>query len=452
MRIFICLNTAKDMYLAAQINNTLSKNNLKYELDYYDFNLEVNWAAGPAHYNFFHILTNHKNNVCLTSNTHLNNSEYLFKCLKVAKQLEYDVYCFSFWDSYVDIQLLMALEIKKHNPRAKILFGGPDIILRPYLGEILKKIGFDYSTGDIDVSLHEYITDYSGFYDKKHTQKMNMLASNDVPKYTKEELDYLNHAIMISTSRGCANSCRFCSSPALSNFSYVPRNALVDWFSYYNDIGVKEVNPNDSTFNKAEFDILLNGLINIDNKIIISRADVSFVDLRKDQIAKMAQAQFKEVCIGFECLHPIMQKNINKKMPPVDEILLYLEEFQKYEISVKLFYIAGIPSQTDEIFYDELEVIKYVDENFSNVYFEFYDYFISPMSYIDKHPEKFNIRKETKFNNFISKLPEFKNEILKFQNGIKANPDDQKIDLYMKKLYSAVNKTVNMDNSSLYVN
>jgi hypothetical protein len=195
----------------------------------------------------------------------------------------------------------------------------------------------------------------------------------------------------------------------------------------------------------------LDGLIFINNKIDIYGADVSFRDLKFHQIYKMKEANFKEVSFGFECLHPTLQKNINKKMPSIDTIFRFLEELQRCSIGVKLFYIAGIPTQTDDIFYDELEVIEEVNRLFSNVHFEFYDYFVSPLSYIHENPKEFNIKCTIPFLKFFEHLPEFEDELLDFKFSYSTNPSEEKTIFYMRELYSKINKRSKMSGDNRFI-
>lgn len=446
--IFVSLNTSKDMYLTAQVKNYLDKKNIDYEMDYFDFNNE-SVAEGNDIDNFVQIVKNYYNkenlfnglNISKKKREHIENQINYFKDLK-----EYDIYCFSLYDAYLSIQPIIALILKEKYPKSKINFGGPEIILSDFTYESLKSMGFYCTRGDFEESLFQLITNEKEFYNSNHFYNLSKLTKDDVPKYSSEELKYLNYKIMVSSSRGCANNCYFCSSPALSRYNLLKRDVLVEWFKYYNKIGIEKVKFNDSTLNKFEFDKLLDGLIKINNKIKIQNSDLAFDGLTIEQVRKMKKAGFTSVAFGIECLNPILSKNINKKMPSVEKIYNLLKELNKEKIHVKLFYIAGIPTQTKEIFYEELNFLKKINKDFDNISFEFYDYFVSPKSYIEKNYNKFSIKLiENENLNINNCKNETLNKLLKLLRYYeKENPNEFEIIKRIKILYQEISNSVDM--------
>ncbi|MDD3263541.1 MAG: B12-binding domain-containing radical SAM protein [Candidatus Nanoarchaeia archaeon] len=446
--IFVFLNTSKDLYLTSQVKNYLDKKNIDYKMDYYDFNNE-SVAQGNDIDNFVQIVENYYNkeslfngiNISEKKRKHIENQFVFFENLK-----GYDIYCFSLYDAYLSIQPIIALFLKEKYPNSKITFGGPEVILNDFTYESLKSMGFYCTRGDFEESLYQLLINEKEFYNSNHFYNLSKLTKDDVPKYSKDELEYLNYNIMISSSRGCANNCYFCSSPALSRYNLLKRDVLIEWFKYYNQIGVKSIRFNDSTLNKFEFDKLLDGLIKINNKIKIQNSDLAFDGLTIEQVKKMKKAGFNNVAFGIECLHPTLSKNINKKMPSLKIIYSLLKELNKQKISVKLFYIVGIPSQTIEIFYEELKFLKKINKDFSNISFEFYDYFISPKSYIEKNYEKFSI-KSIENKNFDINYG--KNETLKkllklLKYYEKENPNNFEILERINVLYKEISNCVHM--------
>ena len=446
MNVFMIINKKEDLYLIKQTESFFNKNRHNISITFKCINnFENEWNGDEKFNNFMMILLNHYKNINIYDG--LNFTEKDIKIIEygysiINENIHNDIFCFSIYNSYIDFYLLLSLYIKKIKPSAKILFGGASIILYDNLTNILKDLYIDCSTGDMEVSLYNYITDYNNFYNKKHKINLNTLNKNDVPKYTQEEIQYLDYSIMMSSSRGCANNCYFCSSPALSSYSFVKRNVLVDWFKYYNDIGVKKVTFNDATLNKVDFDVLLDGLININNQVKIHTTDISFRDLKFDQIPKMKQAGFDEVCLGLECLHPTLQKKINRKMPSIDDLFKYLDLFEINDINVKLFYIIGLPFQTFNMFLYELNIIEEIDKKYSNIQFEIYNFYISPKSFAEKNYLYFNTKKTSIYDEYINDLQKYNKNITSMYKYEQLFPSFEDGREFEKMFYDKIKNTL----------
>ena len=148
----------------------------------------------------------------------------------------------------------------------------------------------------------------------------------------------------------------------------------------------------------------------------------------------MKKAGFKDVAFGIECIHPELAKKMNKKMPSKEKLISYLEEFEKQKINVRLFYIVGIPFQTEKIFEEELKILDEINKRFKNVSFEFYDFFVSPKSYIDNNHKDFNIQKTNNSN----------------INYVCTNPNKNEVDRRLRKLYQTINNFILMKNTDKY--
>ena len=344
---------------------------------------------------------------------------------------KYDLYCFSLYWSYKDLWLLAALTIKRRFPDAKILFGGPDIILHPNLVKIYEDLNIMYSFGDIESSIIKAI-ECNDFNCTSYIELKN-LTYEHTPKYEKRELDYCSYMITLNTSRGCSNKCYFCNTPSLSPFRVVKREVVLEWFKYFNKVGVNIIEPNDPTFNCVGFDFLLDGLIKIDNKCQIYDLHASFYNMKSaNTVKKMSKVGIKKVCFGMECCSPMLQKNINKKFPDYKSVFEYLKILEDTGVQVLLFYIYGLPTQTVENFKSELEFIKKINDTFKNVIFEVYSYYCSPLSYIDSNREEFGIIEYNNYKDLLSPIYSRYDDMYKNMNMLRYKYDGN--NSYFRKL------------------
>lgn len=426
-KIFFMLNMIEDLYLVSQAENALKKENINYKVKYYNAN-NIEIAGDSDIFNFVALLKNvfdkkdflENINIDKTKRMHIEDTIKYFENID-----EYDIYCFSLFEAYLLTQVIAALILKKRFPNSKILFGGPEVILNDYIFDILKSLGFYVSNGDLESALPCLILNEKSFYKTSHFYNLRRLSKDDVPKYTEEQLKILNYRIIVTYSRGCMNNCYYCCTPALSRYNVLKCDVFIEWIKYYNKIGVKEIILNSSTLNSFDFNEMLDGLIKIKNKIKIIYSNLSFKNFKIEYISKIKKAGFLNVSFGLECLHPILQKKINKYNPSVIELFDFLDEFKKCNMKVVFFYIYGLPYQTMDIFKWELSILKKINERYLNVSFMFFDYFVINKSEMANNPSKFGIKtikkrvSENIYPDYITKL------ILSIPSYIKTNPSEK---------------------------
>jgi hypothetical protein len=399
MNIFLGLNIARDLNLAAKIRNKLNKKNISYNLDTFNLNslnsshlLNIDYdrisniknGHKKIREDLIRVLFNIDNNLEWSTNLKLLKEEILYKndLLETIDSFEeYDLYCLSIYKRYMINYILIVYLIKKKFPNATILVGGPEIILEDSSKQIFESLGCKTSIGDIDESVYSVITSTGSIF-----SDMRELTISDVPKYTKEELDYLNYNIQLTGSKGCPNYCYFCSTPKLAKFNSLNREIYADWIKYYQSKNINSIFIADNTLNSKGFDDFLNRLIHNKNKVKLIGSNLTFNNLEEEQITKMKIAGFKSASIGIEGF--FMGELINKKMPNFSKILSLIYFFVNNNIKLNLFYIFGMPGQSRQIFNEEFKMLKELNYRFPQVSFELYPFFLAPKSYFHfKHKE-----------------------------------------------------------------
>lgn len=425
MNIFLGLNTAKDINLAAKVKTKLNKHNISYNLDFYNLeslnsthslNLSENRIDNikgghrKIREDLMKVLYNIKTKNDYLDGMQLLEEEKLYKSalFEFFDNLpEYDLFCFSIYKRYMINYIVIIDILKKKFPHAQFLIGGPEIALEDGSKEIFETLGCFTSNGDIDSSVFNLVVG------SNHKSFMNMtqLTKYDVPEYTQEELDYLNNNIQLTSSRGCPNNCYFCSTPKISNFNAIKREVYVDWINHYNSAGVQEILIADNTLNSFQFDSFLDGLIRTNNKIKLTEADITFNSLTIGQISKMGKAGFKSVSLGIEGV--LTGESINKKMPNPAETKVLISALMNEGIDVNLFYIFGFPGQSRDDFNRELEILTVINQKHPKVTFELYPYFLSPKSFIHLNKDQFGVKIAYIDNTYESIMPEFTESLRK---------------------------------------
>lgn len=356
--------------------------------------------------NFLQIISNYKiNKPLLTDTVYTKFDTTNRKELELIIPKDYDIYCFLYYRN-LDNQLIQALTLKKLNPAVKILFCGFRVSTNKFIRDLLSNIDIDWAIGDEDKSIYDYIYDYENFYKKDHFNPLSSMTIDDVPKYTQEELEYSKYSIQITASKGCANNCKFCDN-CNYRFDWLPRKVLLEWIEYYNKIGIKKITFKDFNINRFEFDLLLNGLIAMNNKIkFVGMNFMEFNNLSLENSNKLLQAGFTSLFFGIECMSKETQLLCNKKMPSYEQVYNIIKNITNQKIDLALSTIFGFPNQSIDSFLEELEFILKLRKDFPKLSFGYNKFSLTFNSYMLNNIEKFNIKlKKVETKN----LPEINN-------------------------------------------
>lgn len=406
MRILFFLNSKIEIQLIPWVQNYFKKKgSTEHTLDYYVLDEWLDFFSNDIFQEKFsnmeQILINYETNQPLSNNIYYKahnerkvNSKR--KLEEISNKLsDYDLYCFSSYQRYLEEHLLISLQIKRNNPKARFLFGGPEIITNEKTRLLLRVLDFDYSFHDVDASIFDYIHDYENFYTKKHFSYMKDLTFEDVPLYTKRELEFVDYNLSISTFKGCANHCKFCSNPIPGHLDSLPRPVLVDWIKYYNSIGIKEVLFSDASFNKVGFDYFLDQMIMNRNKIKFNKMTcLELQSMNIDNASKVKQAGFDNVFFGIECMSKENQIAMNKVMPSYEETYNIIKTIANNDSMVILSTIYNFPDQSIESFAEETEFLYRLQIDFPHhVKIHFNTFYLCEGSYCYNNLDSYNVEK-----------------------------------------------------------
>jgi len=418
--IFVFLNEKNETYLSAQIRTYLTNKGIEHNIDVlYCGGEMVSYHHKGERYKIFHRSVFQMIDNFLHGRDLLEGLDLIDIHRKVLKFIEkqvnttsqYDLYCFSSYSTYSLDHLYFIFLLMRKYKDPLVLMGGPWVILSENFRNMLKKLNIPYSIGDIAPSVFNILEGNFSSESRDNFLPLTHLTAKDVPVYTEEEIAYTDGLIYLNGSRGCSNNCYYCCSPKMCSYGFnaLKREVMVDWIEYYNTIpSIKKIRLNDSSISTLKPDILLDGLIRINNRIEFFDFYFNLVDITEELLIKMKQANFTEIRIGMECSSPVNAKNMNRKMPTQDEIYEKLLLVKKYGIYMELFSVVGIPGETEEAFESEYRLIEKIYNNFDNVGFKFFGYYLAVGSYIYDNQEDFGVRAEPLLDhNEFPEIPEF---------------------------------------------
>jgi len=273
--------------------------------------------------------------------------------------------------------------IRKIEPKAKVIIGGPHATVDPGScgnfdsvvignGENVLPLALDFDaefTGDLPVP--QYLPDRSAIDIKKYS-------------YTIDDLP----ATSIMTSRGCPFSCGFCCKSAgkivLNSAADVIRELLVlkyvygyNAFMFFDDIFIADPIrfAKIAAFLKEE-KIKWRGF---------TRADL-LLKLGDELVEKMAQSGCVEIGMGIESGSDKILSLINKG-ENTDTIKAAVKMLHRHEIRVKGFFIVGLPSESRETISETASLVS--ELNLDDIDFTIFQPFKG--SYIYEHKNKFDI-------------------------------------------------------------
>lgn len=289
-------------------------------------------------------------------NDHIDN---ILKEIYISKS---DIYAFSCYIWNIDIILRLCSSLRRINPKAIIVLGGPEVSFDSE--ELMKKHAFiDYIiTGEGEETLLELLKHlsedksdiqsiagltYRALGEIIHNEERRLLKSLDVIPFPYDDLLQLNTKIIYyETTRGCPFSCQYCLSSTMNGVRYFSRDRIKRELKLFIDSGVKQVKLVDRTFNCKKshcleiikYIISQNGKTNFHFEIAADLLDEEMLSVLAQAPKDMFQYE-----IGVQSTNPQALKEISRTMDlaKVKENTLALQGLHNSHIHLDL--IAGLP-------------------------------------------------------------------------------------------------------------
>lgn len=295
-----------------------------------------------------------------------------------------DVVCFSLASLTVKNAFIQMDLVKKHNPDAIIVAGGPEVTT---LAEsILPKSYVDFIiVGEGEYVFPEFLEKYQKNQDWKSVpglgykendrmiinerQLRDDLDSIPFPAWHLSDLEKYNKNIKrikfpVMTARGCPHECIFCTIPAVYvKYRYRSPKNVVDELEYiHNKYGTTNFQILDDNFayvNKRAIgicdEIITRGL-NKKIKWTIGQG-LTAASVTKELAFKMKEAGCTLVSIGIESIHEDVLRKMKKpaNLYVIEKAIKILKEAG---IKIKAFFIVGLPGSTYDKEVDSVAFFK----------------------------------------------------------------------------------------------
>ena len=306
------------------------------------------------------------------------------------KILEIDPKCVSFYTlwPYYHIMLRVASEVKAKRPEIMVVLGGPQasataeatMKAMPFVDFICTGEGENTVVPFFRALLREDGGDLAavpGLYRRENgevvfnSQEMPLCDLNTLPRwddrlymehYSTPEpyLQENNYFMPIDAGRGCPYSCTFCCTSYFWRRMYrlkSPQRIVEDILFYNQKFGIKSFwfSHDAFTSNKKLVSEVCDHILEKGLKIqwrCTARIDC----ISEELILKMKQAGMTQIELGIETGSKRMQKIINKNLDlqKAEHMIKFL---LKNKIHVGLFFMYGLPEETEEDLNQTLELL-----------------------------------------------------------------------------------------------
>ena len=259
--------------------------------------------------------------------------------------------------------------IKQKNPEIKIVVGGPCTI---WIGgnELIKNKIIDYYViGYGEEAILKILNGESfiGVNDNQSCRQIN-LSNNPFPDFSDFDLSkYIGNVLYTYSSRGCTQNCTFCDVNDIWN-GYNTRDPKRV---------VEEMSNGVSKYNTTKFefcDSLINGSLSnmrgVCNELKLFKFNwVGMFRIRKmldSDYDLLAESGCTLLKIGIESGSLVVRKDMGKHFTN-EEIFATLDNLQRVNIEVALFFITGYPTETEEHHQESLDLITKISNRYSNI-------------------------------------------------------------------------------------
>jgi radical SAM superfamily enzyme YgiQ (UPF0313 family) len=273
----------------------------------------------------------------------------------------------------------LSLYLKEHEKNIKIIIGGIHPTFLPYqtlsdskcdyvfCGEgeraLKELLDNDFHNGGIRgvYSFKELTSENAAFEKTKEVWELDDLPYPDWEQMPPNEYPAAPHGVfikgypigIISSSRGCPYSCKFCASPNFYNHKIRFRsveNVVNEIELLVNKYHVKEIHFEDDnlTMNREHIVNICELMVKKEIKVHWSCPNGIRADKIDDELVKlMKKSGFYACALGIESVDSQILKNIDKK-EEIGTIESAIRVLRKNKIEVCGFFIFGLPGETRE--------------------------------------------------------------------------------------------------------
>ena len=272
------------------------------------------------------------------------------------------VYAFSCYIWNIDRVLKLCSNLKKLNPDAVVVLGGPEvsfdaetlITMHKYIDYIIRGEGeetflelLQLLKSDMHNNAEILGLTYRLGNQIVSTPDRPLLQNLDIIPFPYEDIKQLsNKIIYYETSRGCPFNCQYCLSSTLHGVRYFSMDRIKQELKQFIDLGVKQVKLVDRTFNCNKQHSL-----EIIKYIIKLQSKTNFhfeigADLLDDEIIAVLATAPKDMFqfeIGVQSTNQIALREISRAMniDKVKQNVLSLQQARNSHLHLDL--IAGLP-------------------------------------------------------------------------------------------------------------
>lgn len=204
----------------------------------------------------------HYSNIIYQEHTINDNIENILRQLHKSRC---DIYAFSCYIWNIDMVLKLCSSLKKVNPEAIIILGGPEVSFdseetmeqHPFIDYVVRGEGEEtmlellqcISSEKLDLAAVTGLT-YRSSDTIISNPDRSLIKDLDIIPFPYDDLDKLDTKIIYyETSRGCPFNCQYCLSSTLHGVRYFSMNRIKQELKLFIDKGVKQVKLVDRTFN-----------------------------------------------------------------------------------------------------------------------------------------------------------------------------------------------------------
>ncbi|ACV24668.1 B12-binding domain-containing radical SAM protein [Methanocaldococcus fervens] len=355
-------------------------------------------------------------------------------------------------------------DLKPHNPNAVFVAGGPCVMenFYPITDFFDAVIVGEIENSEVMLKVINKEFDVEGVY-SKHAKKDKVkriypkkLGVEDYPIYqpSSEEGAY-GKAFLLEIGRGCPRRCRFCLARAIY---YPPRFRKLNDLMYLAEEGIKVNKVNKVALiapSVGDYKYIVELCNFLDEKGVQISPSSLRADTLNDDLMRILKPKTLTIApeAGSERLREFIKKDINE-----GDIFNAIELAKKYNVEkVKLYFMVGIPTETDEDIEELITLTKKIKKEIRRVEisvnpmipkphtdFEEEEFDLSSkkkIKYIEKALKKENIKVEYEnFNSMICQCvlargDEMLNKYLNCKNPtnfISALKKDKLLDKYLK--------------------
>lgn len=305
-------------------------------------------------------------------------NDNLSSILKEIYREEIHIYAFSCYIWNIDMVLKLCSSLKKLNPTAAILLGGPEVSFDAE--ELMGEHSFvDYIIrGEGEEAFLELLTALSQAADLSKVAGLTfrngdqivsaperpLLQSLDNIPFPYDDFEQLKNKILYyETSRGCPFNCQYCLSSTLHGVRYFPMERIKREIKLLVDLGIKQIKLVDRTFNcnKQHSMEIIKYIIELDGKTNF-HFEIG-ADLLDDEIISLLGHAPKDMFqfeIGVQSTNQLALKEVSRTMDlnKVKQNVLALQKSRKSHMHLDL--IAGLPYENYESFgqsFDEIHAL-----------------------------------------------------------------------------------------------